>query len=177
MHGAETNLETKIPLMENDCVGCAQQMQQKESRTKLTVKNQSKISGFYHSTVSFHATVTAFNFHFVSRIESARHLCLATNVLKIHVLSWFYLLRLQKSQNLTSMRTNNAAKKRRVAHSTRFNIISKSWMSASTSSQMAPKMAIQPALEKERAHWEKREQHTSHIMYQQCESYGIAFFS
>lgn len=39
MHGAETNLETKIPLMENDCVGCAQQMQQKESRTKLTVKN------------------------------------------------------------------------------------------------------------------------------------------
>lgn len=62
----------------------------------------------------------------------------------------FSILQALESENITSMRTNNAAKKRRVAHSTLFNIISKSWMSANTSSQRAPSMAIQPAWEKKR---------------------------
>lgn len=75
------------------------------------------------------------------------------------------------------MRTNNAAKKRRVAHSTLLNIISKSWMSASTSSQMAPKMAIQPAEAKERTSGKENNASQFTCCLQQCKSYSIAFFS
>lgn len=76
------------------------------------------------------------------------------------------------------MRTNNAAKKRRVAHSTLLNIISKSWMSASTSSQMAPKMAIQPAEAKERTSGKERTMlHNSLAVYSNVKVIVLHFFS
>lgn len=49
----------------------------------------------------------------------------------------------------TSIKTKRPAKNSSVAHSTRCKMISKSWMSARTKSQSAPKIAIQPEREQE----------------------------
>lgn len=64
----------------------------------------------------------------------------------------------------TSISTNRAAKNNRVAHSTLWSMISKSWMSASTSNHRAPKIAIQPEGQNStssRDHW-KRTKNTVH---------------
>lgn len=52
----------------------------------------------------------------------------------------------------TSIKTKRPAKKSNVAHSTRCKMISKSWMSARTKSQSAPRMAIQPEKENKKHH-------------------------
>jgi len=60
----------------------------------------------------------------------------------------------------TSISTKRAAKNNRVAHSTLWSMISKSWMSASTSNHRAPKIAIQPEGQNSTSsqdHWKRTE--------------------
>lgn len=67
-------------------------------------------------------------------------------------MSFLFNARNTASMLNTSIKTKRPAKNSSVAHSTRCRMISKSWMSARTKSQSAPKIAIQPERENKKYH-------------------------